>query len=70
MNTTQSKNKQYMLLIKYHENLSLPTALLQTSIAHLVPENRRSGLHTNLNHHHHTNKNQKLTIQIFVGLCN
>ena len=51
-----------MLLIKYHENLSLLTALSQTSRAHLVPENTRSGLHTN--------KNQKLTIQIFVGLCN
>ena len=50
-----------MLLIKY-ENLSLRTALSQTSRAHLVPENRRSGLHTNKNH--------KLTIQIFVGLCN
>ena len=50
-----------MLLIKY-ENLSLPTALSQTSRTHLVPENRRSGLHTN--------KNQKLTIQIFVRLCN
>ena len=36
-----------MLLIKYHENLSLPTALSQISRAHLVPENRRLGLHTN-----------------------